>query len=163
MWRKYKDWFAVLVFISLLTGYTAWYLHLNPQHVPLFLTTTIIALGFVAVMAWLPKYRQRLLKGILAYHARGKELGGWLYRYQKVAFAIIFISTLILLTAWRYQLVPSHYIPYFALTFFIVILASGAVLTAGLLKIAGKWGLLLIAIVTAIAVFRILIWRYVAT
>ena len=114
-------------------------------------------------MALLPKYRQRLVKGMLAYNARGKEIGGWLYRYQKVASAAIFISTLILLTAWRYQLIPSQYIPYFALTFFIVILASGAVLTAGLLKIAGKWGLLLIAIVTAIAVLRILIWRYLAT
>ena len=32
LWRKYKDWFAALVFICVLTGYTVWYLYLNPQH-----------------------------------------------------------------------------------------------------------------------------------
>ncbi|MEA2089745.1 MAG: hypothetical protein U9O89_03180 [Thermoproteota archaeon] len=107
-------------------------------------------------MALLPKYRQRLVKGILEYHARGKETGGRLYRYQKVASAAIFISTLIFVTAWQYQIIPSQYTPYFVLTFVIVILASGTVLTTGLLKIAGKWGLLLIAIITAITVLRIL-------
>ena len=94
------------------------YLHLNPQHVPLFLTTTIIGLGFVAVMALLPKYKKRLVKGILAYHARGKELEGWLYRYQKLAFILIFICTLTLPALWQYRLVPIQYIPFVFLTGF---------------------------------------------
>lgn len=158
LWRKYKDWFAVLVFISVLIGYTIWYLHLNPQHIHLFLTTAIISLGFVVVMALLPKYRQRLVKGILEYHAKGKERGGWLYRYQKVAIALVLISTLTLPIIWRYQLIPSQYIPFYAITFLIINLTSGAILIAGMLKTIGKWVLLLIGIGLAIAILRILTW-----
>lgn len=157
MWRRYRDWFAVLVFVSVLTGYTLWYLHLNPQHVPLFLTSTMIALGFVAVMALLPRHRQRLVKGILAYHARGKEVGGWPYRYRKAALILSIICTLTLPIVSQYGLIPSQYMPFFVLTLFTVILASGAVLIGWLFKIAGKWGLLLIAVVIGIAVLRLLI------
>ncbi len=158
-WRKYKDWFAVFICISVLAGYTVWYLHLNPQHIPLFLTTTIIALGFVAVMALLPKHRRRLVNGILEYHVKGKELGGWLYRYQKIALVLFFLIVFAYPIVWEQQLVPSQYIPFFVLTFFVIAVALGVVQIAGLLKVAGKWGLLLIAILSAIAVLRILLWR----
>ena len=163
LWRKYKDWFAVFIFISVLTGYTMWYLHLNPQHIPLFLTTTIIALGFAVVMALLPKYRQRLVKGILEYHVKSKELGGWLYRCQKIALVLFFLIVLAYPIVWEHQLVPTQYMPFFVLTFFVVVVALGIIQIAGLLKVAGKWGLLVIAILTAIAVLRILTWRYLAT
>lgn len=51
-WTNKWQWVAILMILSILSGCTLWYLSLNPQHVPVFLATTIIALGFVAVMAF---------------------------------------------------------------------------------------------------------------
>ena len=158
-WRKYKDWIYVFIVMGIITIYTVWRLHLNPQHIPLFLTTTIIALGFVAVMALLPKYRRRLVKRLLAYHTRQKEMGGWLYRYQKIALVLFFVIILTFPLLLQYQFIPSQYMPWAVLTFFIIILALGVIQIVRLLRAAGRWGLLLIAILTAIAVLRILLWR----
>ena len=165
LWRKYKDWFTILIFISVLTGYTLWHLHLNPQRIPLFLTTTIIALGFVAVMALLPKYRQRLVKAILAYHAKAQKRGGLLYRYGRVFNAVMITILLAFCLALYYnpQFLGVPYIPYLVFALFIGFLISFVVFTAGFLRVAGKWGLLLIIILTVIAIFCILIWRYPAT
>lgn len=159
LWQKYKNLIYVFMVIVIITVYTAWRLYLNPQHIPLFLTTTIIALGFVAVMALLPKYRRRLVKAILAYNSRQKEMGGWLYRYRRIALVLFFIIILTFPLFLQYQFIPSQFMPWAVLTFFIVILALGAIQIAGLLRAAGWWGLLLIAILTAIAVLRILLWR----
>lgn len=125
-------WIATLILLSI-SLYTAWYLQLNPQHIPLFLTTTIIAIGFVVVMALLPKYRQRLVNGILEYDAKGKERGGWLYRYQKVAVAAIAMMALIFPIATK--LLASQYIPYFVLALVIVNLVAGSVLIGGLVRV----------------------------
>lgn len=62
-------WIAILVVLSI-SVYTAWHLQLNPQYIPLFLATTIIAMGFVVVMALLPKYRRRLVKRMIEYHVK---------------------------------------------------------------------------------------------
>ena len=152
-----KDWLFAILATSFVIIYTVWYLYFEPQHIPLFLATAIVALSFVAVMFLLPKYRQRLVEKILAYHAKEKRLGGF-YRYQKVAVALIIINSLIFSVVWRYQLIPSQYMPFYALTFLIIALASGIVLIAGLLKTTGKWGILLIATLTVVAVLWVLIW-----
>jgi hypothetical protein len=142
----------------MLSLYTAWFLYLNPRHIHLFLVTIGIAIGFVVAMALLPKYRQRLVKGALEYDAKGKERGGWVYRYQKVATALILISALTLPIIWIYQLIPSSYMSWFALSLIIVISVSGSILIAGLLRAAGKWGLLLLSIIFVVAFLRILVW-----
>lgn len=118
MWQRRKDWFYVLIMIAIIAVYTVWRLHLNPQHIPLFLTTTIIALGFVVVMALLPKYRRRLVKGLLAYNTRQKELGGWLYRYRRIALVLFFIIILTFPLLLQFQFIPSSYMPWAVLTFF---------------------------------------------
>lgn len=102
---------------AVLALYTTWYLLLNQQQIPVFLTATIVALGFVGIMILLPKYRQQLVKRIVAYHARSKEQRG-LYRYQKLALVIT--TTGILIFPIATALLPSQYIPYFAVTFLIV-------------------------------------------
>lgn len=53
LWWRRKDWFVVLVFITVFICCTVWYLYLNPQHIALFLITTVVALSFVAIMALL--------------------------------------------------------------------------------------------------------------
>ncbi|UCE96022.1 MAG: hypothetical protein JSV51_10090 [Candidatus Bathyarchaeota archaeon] len=155
--QKCKDWIYALIVIAIIAVCTVWHLHHTPQHIPLFLTTTIIALGFIVVMALLPKIRQRLVKGLLAFNTRQEELGGWLYRYRRIALVLFFIIILTFPLLLQYQFIPPSYMPWAVLTFFIIILALGAIQIAGLLRAAGWWGLLLIATLVAIAVLRFLI------
>ena len=157
-WSGKWYWIAILILLSI-SLYTAWYLQLNPQQIPLFLTTTIIAIGFVVVMALLPKYRRRFGEKIVVYHAKEKSLGA-LYRYKNVALALILINSLIFSVLWQYQLIPSQYVPLYAITFLIINLTSGAILIVGLLKTIGKWVLLLMAIGSVIAILRILTWSW---
>jgi len=100
-----RYWIAILIVLSI-SLYTAWHLQLNPQHIPLFLATTIVAIGFVVVMALLPKYRRRFAEKIVAYHDKEKSLGA-LYRYKNVALALILINSLIFSVLWQYKLIPS--------------------------------------------------------
>ncbi len=157
MCQKFKEWLAVLIFISMLVGCTTWYFLLNQQQIPVFLTAIIVALGFVGIMILLPKYRQQLVKRIVAYHARSKERGGWFYRYQKLALVIT--ATGILIFPIAMALLPSQYIPYFALTFLIVQLTAGSVVIAGFLKTAGKWGYLVLLALVIISVIAVLIYH----
>ncbi len=152
-----RDWLFAILVTSFVIIYTVWYLYLEPQHIPLFLATAIFALSFVAVMFLLPKYRQRLVEKILAFHAKEKRLGGF-YHYQKVAVALIIINSLIFSVVCRYQLIQSMYMQFYTLAFLIIVLASGIILIAGLLKAAGKWGILLVVTLTGVAVLRVLIW-----
>jgi len=151
-----RYWIAILIVLSI-SLYTAWHLQLNPQHIPLFLATTIVAIGFVVVMALLPKYRRRFAEKIVAYHDKEKSLGA-LYRYKNVALALILINSLIFSVLWQYKLIPSQYVPLYAIAFLLINLTSGAILIAGMLKTMGKWVLLLIAIGSVIAILRILTW-----
>jgi hypothetical protein len=157
MWQKYKEWLAVLIFMSMLVGCTTWHLLLNQQQIPVFLTATIVALGFVGIMILLPKYRQQLVKRIVAYDARSKEQRG-LYRYQKLALAIT--TTCILIYSIAMALLPSQYIPYFVITFLIVLLTAGSVVIAGFLKTAGKWGYLVLLAPVIISVIAVLIYHF---
>ncbi len=149
-------WIAILVVLGI-SLYTTWYLQLHPQHISLFLATTIVAVGFVVVMALLPKYRRRFAEKIMAYHAKEKSLGR-LYHYKNVALALILINSLVFSVLWLYQLIPSQYVPFYAITFLIINLTSGAILIVGLLKTIGKWVLLLMVIGLVIAIPRILTW-----
>ena len=151
-----RYWITILIVLSI-SLYTAWHLQLNPQHIPLFLATTIVAIGFVVVMALLPKYRMRFVEKIVAYHDKEKSLGA-LYRYKNVALALILINSLIFSVLWRYKLIPSQYVSLYAIAFLLINLTSGAILIAGMLKTMGKWVLLLMAIGSVIAILRILTW-----
>lgn len=157
LWRKYKDWFAVLVFTSVLAVCIILYLHLNPQHVPHFLTITIIAMGFVVVMALLPKYRRRLVKRVIEYRVKEKVIGRELYRYYRVALLVIIICALVFPVVLHYQLIASEYMPLFVLTFCVVNFAAGVIFVVGFLKAGGKWGVLLIAVIFASVLLGILI------
>jgi len=155
-WLGKRYWIAILIVLSV-SVYTVWYLQFNPQHIPLFLATTIIAIGFVVAMALLPKYRKHFVEKIMAYHDKEKSLGA-LYRYKNVALALIIINSLIFSILWQYKIIPSQYIPLYAIAFLLINLTSGAILIAGMLKTMGKWVLLLMAIGSVIALLRILTW-----
>lgn len=156
-WPRKWYWIAILVVLSV-SLYTAWYLQLNPQRLPLFLVTITVAIGFVVLMALLPEYRRRLAERIAVYHAKERESLGRLYRYRNVALAVILINSLVFPLLWQYQLIPSQYMPLYVITFLIINVASGAILAVGLLKTMGKWVLLLVAIGVVIAILRVLTW-----
>jgi len=157
-WQNRRNSVSIFVVIGIIIAYTLWYIYINPQHITLFLTTTIVALGFVAVMALLPEYRQKLVKWLLAYEARKKETGRQLYRFRRIALVLFFIVILTFPLLLQFQFIPTQYMPWAILSFFIAILALGAIQIVGLLTVAGRWGLLLIAIITAIVILRIFIW-----
>jgi hypothetical protein len=161
MWRKYKEWFAVLVFISVLTGLILWYLHFNPQCIPRFLIAPIIALGFVVVMFLFPKYRQRFVKKVLSFHVKAQKRGGLLYRYGRIFNAVMIIVLMLfsVVAISNPAVLDIPYIPYLVVALFIVMLISAVAFISGFLRAAGKWGLIIIAIATAMAVLRILVLR----
>ena len=161
MWRKYKEWFAVLVFISVLTCLTLWYLHFNPQYIPRFLIAPIIVLGFVVVMFLFPKYRQQFVKKVISFHFKAQKRGGLLYRYGRIFSAIsstilLLVSTIVIINP---EILGVTYVPYLMFSLFIGFLISFVALISGFLRAAGKWGLIIIAIAIAIAVLRILVLR----
>lgn len=155
-WSSKWYWVAILIILGML-GYILWYLSLNPRYVLVFLATTIIALGFVAVMALLPKYRLQLVKKMLEYRVKEREMGRALYRYYKVALVIIIVCALFFPVVFQSQLIASQHMPLFVLTFFIVNLVAGIIFIAGFLKARGKWGLLLIAVIFTSVLLGILI------
>jgi protein-S-isoprenylcysteine O-methyltransferase Ste14 len=120
----------------------------------IFLATTIIALGFVAVMVLLPKYKQRLVKRMLEYHVKERERVG---RFYRVALLVIIIFALVFPVVSQYQLIASQYMSLFVLTFCIVNLVAGVIFVAGFLKARGKWGLLLIAALFASVLLGVLV------
>lgn len=126
--------FGVFIFVGVII--VAWSLLLNPQYVPLFLAVTIGASGFIAVMVLLPNLRRRFIERVVAYHVGVEERGGWLYRYRKVAVAVIAATALIFPIAASF--IPSQHISYLALTVVIVNLVAGSVLIAGLSRTAKK-------------------------
>jgi len=159
-WRKYKDWIYVLIVIAIITLYAFWYLSLNPQYITSFLVAPIIAMVVVILLMLMPEKRRQLAKAIIAYNARQKALGGWLYRYRRNALVLFLILILTFPLLSQYQLIPPQLMPWAVLTFLIVIIFLVAIQIAGLIKALGLWGLLLIAIITAIAVLRFLIGRW---
>jgi len=161
MWRKYKEWFAPLVLVSVVTGLTLWYLHLNPQYIPRFLIAPIIALGFVVVMFLLPKHRQRFVKKVISFHFKAQKRGGLLYRYGRIFSAVMFTVLMLfsLVAVSNPAILEIHYIPYLVVALFIAFLISFVAFISGFIRGYGKWGLIIIAIATAIAVLRILVLR----
>ena len=159
MWRKYKEWFAVLVFISVLTGLTLWYLHIYPQYIPRFLIAPIIALGFVAVMFLFPKHRQRFIKKVISFHFKAQKRGGLLYRYGRM-FNAVMITVLILFSVVAVSnpaILEIPYVPYLVAAMFIVFTISTVAFISGFLRASRKWGLILIAIAIIIAVLHMLV------
>ncbi len=156
LWREYKNWLVILIFISLLTFCTVWYLYLNPHPITSFLITTAIALGFVAIMALLPKYRQRLVNKIFIFHDKIQQKAFYKYSMAFNAFMIAVVLGLLLVLTHSPELLNIPYIPYLFAAVLAVFLISAVMSIYSLFKTAGKWALILIAIGTTIAILRFL-------
>lgn len=154
--RDYRGRLTAYAFAVVVIALSILYLLLNPQHFILFLAVTTAALVFVVAMFFLPRYRERLVRGILAYQTKSREVGGWSLRYWKAAVAIVAIETM--LFPFVVPLVSQQYLPYFVLVFLAVLLTAGSVVIAGFLRTTGKWGcllVLLIFVIVFVAVFAL--------
>lgn len=159
LWLKYEDWIYALVLVGIVAVYTYGYLSLKPQDILSFLVPPVIAFIIVTLLALRPEVRQRLVKALIVYRMRQKERGGWLYRYHKITLLLFFIIILTFPLFVQSGFIPLQYTPWAVLGFFIIILALSAIQVAWLIRVAGKWGLFLIALIASVAVLRILIWR----
>lgn len=165
LWQKYGEWVAVLIVLSIVTVFTVWFLKLAPQYIPRFALTSLIGvligLFFLALLASRRKYRVRLREFLIKYRAKVQERGGLFYRYGRI-FNAVMITVLLafsLALTSNPEILDIQYIPYLVFALFIAFLISAVVFIASFLRVAGKWGILLIIIVTVIAGLRILLWR----
>lgn len=105
------------------------------------------------------RFRQWLIRHVLAYHIRDKERGGWLYLYGRELTLIFLLSVLTFVVVLHYQPVPQQYLAFFTLPFLFVALGLNILFVARFLKLTGKQGLLFIvilaAILAAIKIFQI--------
>jgi len=156
LWKKDKNYVAMLLVVSLLTIYILWYLQLNPQQLLIFSVAPLVALILVAVLVLKPEYGERLFKATLTYDAKRKELGVWL-RYQKITLVLFFIIVLAFPIIWQHQLVPTQYMAFFVLAFLFGVVALGVLQIVVVIKAGGKWGLLFIVVLALIVFLRMLI------
>jgi hypothetical protein len=152
--REYGKWITALVFVIAVIVLSILYVFLNLLSFYLLSAVAIAALLFVVLMLALPKYRERLVRGLLEYQTKGEEVGGWWYRYWKVAVAIVGVD--ILLFPVALSLTPQRFLPYVVLSFLAVLFTAGSVNIAGFLRIAGKWGYLLVLLIVVIVIVAIL-------
>lgn len=159
LWLKYEDWIYALVLVGIVVVYTYWYLSLKPQDVLSFLVPPAIAFVIVTLLALRPEIRERLVKALIAHRTKQKEMGGWLFRYHKIALLLFFIIILTFPLFAQSEIIPLQYTPWAILGFFIILLALGALQVAWLIRVSGKWGLFLIALIASVAILRILVWK----
>jgi hypothetical protein len=155
---KPREWLGALIFVGLILVFVVWTLFLNPQYVPLFVAIAIVALGFVAVMALMPKLRQQLIKKAIDHQIKNQEQERGLYRYRKTA--IIAIAIMIAVFPVATSLLP-QYTAYIVITLVIVNLAAGTVLIAGLTSSISKKMTLLIVLFFLIGIVASMLLRNV--
>jgi len=116
-----------------------------------------MALSFVAIMALLPKYRQRLVNKILVFNNKIQQKGAF-YKYI-MAFNALMIAMVLgfsLVLTHNPELLNIPYIPYLFIAVLAVFLISAFMFIYSLFKTAGKWALVLLAIGATIATLRFL-------
>lgn len=143
----------LLVMSIIVIIWNLWSLYLNPQHLPFFLIVSIAVMAFATVVALRPKFRQRLVKAVYAFHTKGQEKGGWCYRFGYIALLTIIFSALALT---RYQLIPPQYSTVFVIAFLMLITVSVGILAISFWRVIGKWVLLLIGVAVAVGILRAL-------
>jgi len=111
-------------------------------------------MAFATVVTLRPKFRQRLVKAVYAFHTKSQEKGGWCYRFGYIPLLTIIFSALALT---QYQLIPPQYSTVFVIAFLMLITVSVGILVIGFWRVIGKWVLLLIAVAVAIGILRALI------
>lgn len=154
------NWWRVIILITvsavtIVTFFTFWFLELFPQYMLQLALAPLIFLFLFAILASRQKYRDRFRELLTEYRSKVQGRSGLLFRYGQISNAVmlVILIALFLISAQNPEI---PYMPYLVFASFIGLLISFVILISGLLKLAGKWGLLLIAIGITMAILRFL-------
>ncbi len=138
----------------------AWFFQLLPGYVLHFALAPLVGIFLTVLLASHKRYRLQLnefLKKLVEFERRG----GLLYKYGRALNAIALITMFAVSTILYYnrELLSIEYMPYVVFTLFIAVAISGVAFFGGILRSAGKWGLLLIIIIAVPVILRFLLLR----
>lgn len=156
--RRYCVWLAVLILLSMVIIFAAWFFQLLPEYVLRLALAPLITLFLIVLLASSERFSLRLGEFLTKYHGRFQRSRGLLYKYGRALNAITMIAllTVCLVLYYNPALLSIEYMPHAVFTLFVAFLISTIIFIAGVLGIVGKWGLLLIVIITVIVAFRFL-------
>lgn len=156
--RKYSVWLLVIILLSMVIVFTAWFFQLVPEYILRFALAPHIALFLTVLLASRERYRLQLGELLMKYVTFQKR-GGQLYKYGRAlnAITIIALFTVFIVLYYNPGLQSIWYVPYAGLALFVAFLISTVAFIGGLLRIAGKWGLLFFTILAIIVILRFIL------
>jgi hypothetical protein len=156
--RKFSVWLLVIILLSMDIVFTAWFFQLVPEYVLRFALAPLIALFLTVLLASREKYRLQF-RELLKKYGEFQKREGLLYKYGRALNAITLIALLTVSVILYYNpgLQSIEYIPYAGLALFVAFPISTIAYICGLLRIAGKWGLLFLTILAIIVILRFIL------
>jgi len=138
--------------------FAAWFFQLVPECVLRFALVPHIALFLTVLLASREKYRLQFRELLMKYGEFQKR-EGLLHKYGRALNAITIIALLTgsIVLYYTPGLQSIEYMPYAVLALFVAFLISAVVYIGGLLRIAGKWGLLFLTILGIIVILRFIL------
>lgn len=153
--RKYSVWLLVIILLSMVVVFTAWFFQLVPKYILRFALAPLIGVFLTVLLTSREKYRLQL-RELLTKYVKFQKREGRLYKYGRALNAITIIALLTVSVVLYYTpgLQSIEYMPYAVLALFVAFLISAVAYICGLLRIAGKWGLLFLTIFAIIVILR---------
>lgn len=157
--RKYRVWLLIII-LSIVIIFMAWFFQLLPGYVLRFSLAPLVGIFLTVLLVWRKRYKLQLvelLKKLIEFERRG----GLLYKYGRALNAIAIIAVFAVSTILYYnrELLSIEYMPYVVCILFLAVVISGVAFFGGILRMAGKWGLLLITIIAIPVILRFLLLR----
>lgn len=159
--RKYGSLFAILVVIIMVVVCTVLFLLYAPEHILSFAIVPLVPLSLIIFLVLHRRSRLRFHKLLTKYQTYLQAKKDTLYRYGRLlnALTITILLTFSLLIYYNSNLLDIAYVPYLFLVIFIAFIVSAIIFIASMVKLGGKWALLLIMILVAIVTLRILLYK----
>ena len=156
--RKHSVWLLAIILLSMVIVVTAWFFQLVPEYVLRYALAPHIGLFLTVLLASRERYRLQLGELLMKYGEFQKR-GGRLYKYGRAlnAITIIALFTVFIVLYCNPGLQSIWYVPYAGLALFVAFLVSTVAFIGGLLRIAGKWGLLFLSILGIIVILRFIL------
>lgn len=156
--RKYSVLLLVIILLSMVIVFTAWFFQLVPEYVLRFAFAPLIGLFLTVLLASRERYRLQLGELLMKYVTFQKR-GGRLYKYGRAlnAITIIALFTVFVVLYYNPGLQGIEYMPYAVFALFVAFLISTVAYIGGLLRITRKWGLLFLTILVIIVTLRFIL------
>ena len=158
------DWIITFIIVGITICCTFWFLYFNPAFLPYFIIAPIIAVFLLLFLGLCPNCRSKFRK-LLSEYAEALGRDGFSYKFYRCGqiFSMVSITLILVLSFIAYYnlgVVSAQCLLYLFVALFIAFLASFIMYIGGFVKITGKWGLLLVLLITAIWMLHYLTsWR----